>query len=168
MQRYGFIFLTLGMVVGCTTHMPVPITNPGLNDKPATDIAIAVPELPLHSDQPNVILPGPQTSPAVMKLLEQAHSATLQGDLASAESFLERSIRIEPKNPLMWHYLAKIRLQQGRFNEAAGLAQKSNALARGDKTLQMDNWRIIAHACNRSGDLAGAQEAQRNIDALQR
>lgn len=154
--------MIVSSMAGCTT---VSETAPEAAPE-GSEIHISVPELPLPSDQTKVIIPGAQTSPAVVKLLEQARSATLAGDLQRAEVILERAIRIEPKNPLLWHYLAKVRLQQGRFNEAAGLAQKSNALTKSDKPLQADNWRIIAHARNRSGDMVGAREAQGKVDAL--
>jgi hypothetical protein len=156
--------IVCGMLTGCvsvTTAPPAGVVEPA-----ATELPLTVPGLPLESDKSKLITPGTQTSPAVLKLLEQARGATLSGDLPRAEALLERSVRIEPGNPVLWHYLAKIRLQQDRFNEAAGLAQKSNALVKGDKSLQADNWRIIAHARNRNGDIAGAREAQDHVDAL--
>lgn len=165
MQKILTIALLCEILYGCTSMTQTAPTESTPAQTPA-DVHISISELPLESDKSKLIVPSSQTSPAVMKLLDQAHSATMQGDIPRAEVLLERSIRIEPKNPVLWHYLAKVRLQQGRFNEAAGLAQKSNALAKGDKPLQADNWRIIAHARNRNGDLVGAREAQTNADAL--
>lgn len=166
MQRILIIAMLGGVMTGCTSMAPTTSTETTPAAQTPADVHISISELPLESDKTKLIVPGAQTSPAVLKLLDQAHSATVQGDLPRAEVILERSIRIEPKNPVLWHYLAKVRLQQGRFNEAAGLAQKSNALAKGDKPLQADNWRIIAHARNRNGDMVGAREAQTNADAL--
>lgn len=159
----GYLIMC-GMLAGCASLTPPPPSG-GSEPAPA-ELPLTVPGLPLESDKSKLITPGMQTSPAVLKLLEQARGATLSGDLPRAEALLERSIRIESGNPVLWHYLAKIRLQQDRVNEAAGLAQKSNALAKGDKSLQADNWRIIAHARNRNGDIAGAREAQDHVDAL--
>ncbi len=63
--------------------------------------------------------------------------------------------------------MAKLRLHQGRLNQAAGLAAKSNSLDREqNRQLQADNWRIIAHARYRNGDIAGARAAQQHVDAL--
>lgn len=107
-----------------------------------------------------VLLPEAKTSPAVMDLLTRAREAAAQGDMARAESLLERSVRIEPGNATLWNYLAKLRLQQGRMQEAQGLAAKSTALAAGNARLVADNWRIIAHARYQSGDLAGARKAE--------
>jgi tetratricopeptide (TPR) repeat protein len=107
-----------------------------------------------------VLLPGSQTSPAVMDLLTRARQAAAQGDIPKAESLLERSVRIEPRNATLWNYLAKLKLEQGRTQEAQGLAAKSTALAANNNRLVADNWRIIAHALYQSGDIAGARKAE--------
>ena len=95
-----------------------------------------------------------------MSLLGKAREATLAGDYQRAEVLLERTVRIEPRNASLWNYLAKLRLQQGRYQEAIGLATKSNNLAKENKTLLADNWRIIAHAKYQLGDYPGAEKAQ--------
>jgi len=112
------------------------------------------------------IRPQATTSKAVLALLSQARRAALNGELTRSESFLERALRIEPRNAVLWHYMAKLRLNQARLKQAAGLAAKSNTLDSNNKTLQADNWRIIAHARHQSGDLAGAKRAQDKVDEL--
>lgn len=115
-------------------------------------------------DPARTILPDNKTSPAVVKLLNHAREATQEGDYQKAEALLERTVRIEPRNAALWHYLAKLRLHQGRLKEAIGLASKSNSLARSNNRLKADNWRIIAHARHQSGDIYGAKEAQRKSE----
>jgi len=123
--------------------------------------------LPLPGeDEQKTVLPDKGTSSAVMSLLEQAREATRAGDYQRAEVLLERTVRIEPHNASLWHYLAKLRLHQGRYQEAIGLAKKSNNLARDNKTLLADNWRIVAHAKYQLGDYPGADQAQRKVDAI--
>jgi predicted Zn-dependent protease len=112
------------------------------------------------------ILPEPNTSPAVVSLVKRARVAARDGDLQRAESLLERSVRIEPRNATLWNYLARLRLEQGRLNEAQGLAAKSNALAGDNHRLAADNWRIIAHARYQNGDVAGAKQAQARANQL--
>ena len=131
----------------CTTRQPAGIEVPG-------------------EDPSKTILPDRTTAPAVVKLLNRAREATRQGDYQKAEVLLERTVRIEPGNPVLWHYLAKLRLHQGRLQEAIGLAAKSNTLARTNNNLKADNWRIIAHAKHQSGDIYGAKEAQAKSQAL--
>ena len=113
-------------------------------------------------DPQQTVAPDKNTSSAVISLLEKARDATTQGDFQRAEVLLERTVRIEPRNATLWHYLAKLRLHQTRFNDAIGLAQKSNNLARENDHLKADNWRIIAHSKYQLGDAAGAQAAQAN------
>ncbi len=108
-----------------------------------------------------VIKPPDETSPPVRLLLAQARQASQDGQLSSAESYLERALRIEPRNAVLWNYIAKTYLYQARYSQAAGMASKSNSLAPADKVLQADNWRIIAQARAQSGDSAGARLAER-------
>lgn len=110
------------------------------------------------------ILPGERTSKTVLALLDNARHAVDTGRLHTAESQLERALRIEPRNAVLWHYMAKLRLHQDRIAEAEGFAAKSNSLARTDRRLRADNWRIIAHARHQQGDLPGAQQAQTMIE----
>jgi cytochrome c-type biogenesis protein CcmH/NrfG len=72
---------------------------------------------------------------------------------------LERALRIEPRNPALWQDLAKLRLEQGQYQQAEGLAARSNAWVGDDKTLRAENWRIIGQARLKRGDYAGAQAA---------
>ena len=113
------------------------------------------------------VRPSRQTSRPVLALLDRAQAAAGRGDLQVAEVQLERALRIEPRNATLWHYMAKLRLHQGRLDQAAGLAAKSNSLDRDNNaSLQADNWRIIAHARYRNGDVEGAKAAQQRADAL--
>lgn len=114
-----------------------------------------------------LITPGKRTSAAVLDLLERARSASKAGEIEKAEAYLERAIRIEPKNPVLWHYMAKVHLHRGRMQKAQGLAAKSNSLAGSDRRLRSDNWRIIAHARQGMGDLAGARKAEAKAEAFE-
>ena len=40
---------------------------------------------------------------------------------------LERALRIEPRNPSLWHELAGVRLLEGHYEQADSLAQRSNS-----------------------------------------
>jgi tetratricopeptide (TPR) repeat protein len=146
--RNSLLLLCSLFPIACTTSRP-----------PALD----VPSEPANK----VIYPSAKTSPAVVALLNQARAATQQGQLQRAEVLLERTVRIEPRNASLWNYLAKLRLHQGRLQQAIGLAAKSNALATADDNkLKADNWRIIAHARYQNGDVYGAKEAEMKADAL--
>lgn len=113
------------------------------------------------------ITPPETTNKAALSLLANSRAAALEGNLGKAEAYLERALRIDSKNAVLWHYMAKLRLNQGLLEQAAGLAAKSNSLDKTqNKLLQSDNWRIIAHARHQSGDIAGARAAQKTVDLL--
>ncbi len=105
--------------------------------------------------------PAPQSSnnTAVIALLNKAQHQSAAGRQDEARASLERALRIEPHNPVLWQELARVRLEQGQYRQAENLAAKSNVLAGADRYLQAKNWRIIGEARSRRGDLQGAREA---------
>ena len=126
---------------------PAPVQEEGVQIS-AYEPASTVPLTPLHSS-------------AVQSLLRSAEEQERSRDLAGAVGTLERALRIEPRNAHLWHRLAGLRFQQGRYSQAAGLAEKSLALAGGDNGLKRDNWRLIADSKRADGDEAGARVAER-------
>lgn len=100
------------------------------------------------------------TNPAVVSLLDTAGTQFRAGEYARAAATLERAIAIEPRNAWLWHHLAGTRLAEGRLEQAAELAAKSNTLGTADNGLQVGNWRLIAEVRRRQGDSAGAAAAQ--------
>jgi tetratricopeptide (TPR) repeat protein len=103
--------------------------------------------------------PEPSGNTAVQALLNKAHGQAAAGRMDDAGANLERALRIEPRNPVLWQELARVRLNQGQYRQAENLAAKSNALAGGNRYLQAENWRVIGEACNRRGDLEDARAA---------
>lgn len=96
---------------------------------------------------------------AVLALLDGAHSASTAGQREGAEASLERALRIEPRNPWLWHELALLRLTQGQYAQAITLARKSNSFAGGKRRVQAENWEVIGQARVAQGDSAGADQA---------
>lgn len=107
----------------------------------------------------DVLLPEPSSNTAVLSLLAQAHAQTAAGQLESAGTSLERALRIEPRNPVLWQELAQVRFDQGKYQQAENLAAKSNALAGEKQYLRAENWHIIGQARSQRGDHQGAQAA---------
>ena len=143
---------------------------------------IPVPEAPAAStaatpaEAPVTLAYVPPGAPAVQaaqsmgsagkSLVSQADTKYRSGDLTGAASLLERAVRVEPRHPLPWNRLARVRLSQGSYGLAAQLAEKSNALAGADRGLKRDNWLVIAEARQRDGDAPGASAARQQADAL--
>lgn len=102
--------------------------------------------------------PAPSSS-AVIALVDRADQQYQARDLDAAAASLERALRIEPRNPRLWQRLAAVRLDQGQYDQAIQLAAKSNSLSGGSRSLQAQNWQLIATARRAKGDLAGARSA---------
>lgn len=108
--------------------------------------------------------PAPESRPvsdnsAVVALMDNARADAAAGKPDGAVASLERALRIEPRNPRLWQELARLRLQQGQYQQAEGLAARSNAWAGSDKVLRAENWRLIGEARLKRGDRQGAQAA---------
>jgi predicted negative regulator of RcsB-dependent stress response len=101
----------------------------------------------------------PSGNTAVIALLNKAQNQSDEGRMDEASANLERALRIEPRNPVLWHELARMRLEQGQYRQAENMAAKSNLLAGTNRYLKAENWHIIGEARNRLGDLQGAREA---------
>lgn len=103
---------------------------------------------------------------AIVAMWERAEAARLTGDLDGAIAQLERAIRIDPTDPVVWSRMAELRLEQGNYVASENIATKSNQLNAGEKTvLEYRNWLIISQARRANGDLTGAQEAQARANA---
>lgn len=114
-----------------------------------------------------VIPATPSGSPAVIALMERSDRQYMDQDLDAAAASLERALRIEPRNPLLWHRLASIRLDQGQIDQAMQMAAKSNSLAGNDRSLMARNWQLIALARRAKGDLEAARAAEEKARQLE-
>jgi predicted Zn-dependent protease len=105
-------------------------------------------------------------NPAVASLVDTASAQSSTGDHARAAATLERAIAIEPNNAWLWNRLADTRLREGRLEQAASLAAKSNSLSGADRRLQVDNWKLIAAVRRHLGDAGAADAAESRAAAL--
>jgi hypothetical protein len=148
--------------------LPGTATNPATSPNPGAP-PTAVPEL---APAPPPVVPPPVATrqfhlgAATTALVAQAHRQAAAGDPQLAISSIERALRIEPDNPLLWIELGEIHEAAGHFDQAAGIGHKALQLATGDPHAQSASWRLIAEslkARNRNGEAA---EAQRRADEL--
>jgi hypothetical protein len=163
--------VSLGGAVGTGQAVPKPeIAAP----RPASEAASQVQPTASPAAAQLAYVPPPQPpatsvapmSGAAKSLVSQADAKYLAGDLTGAASLLERAVRVEPRHPLPWNRLARVRLAQSSFGLAEELAKKSNALAGGDKALQRDNWQMISEARRAQGNPEGASAAMDTANNL--
>lgn len=125
--------------------------------------------------QPPPALPEPPSTPAPRQfhlgsasraLVAQAHAQASSGDFGQASATLERALRIEPENPLLWVELGRMRLGAGDAEQADGMGRKALALGTGDLAAQAGAWRLIADSLQALGRNSQALEAARHADGL--
>lgn len=113
---------------------------------PVRDQAPADAEPAATRPAPTSTRSAPLNSPAVVELSTQAREALADSRHDHAAQLLERAIRIEPRNGALWHELARVRFQQGNYEQARQLATRSNALLTGSSTLKTRNDELIDSA----------------------
>lgn len=141
-----------------TENLPPP---PGTTE-PVFDVpAPAVPR-----ERPRV---APATlGPASRALVTQAQAQRTKGDLPGASVSLERAMRIEPSNPLLWIEMGRLRMDQGNYLQAENMARKALSMAVGDDHTQSAAWLLIADSLRARGKNPQAQEAlERSRDLSQ-
>lgn len=143
----------LALLSGCATT-PVGQTLPA-PDKPAQSSAAGktgaadpdTVEVIAYRPSPAPVYTRPEPAKAVQVLQRRAADQRAAGQLVAAAGSLERALRIEPRNPVLWNQLAHVRVEQKQYQLASGLAAKSNAFAATeDLALRQDNQAIISRA----------------------
>jgi predicted Zn-dependent protease len=140
-----------------------PLTQHSIEPMQTTPMPTTEPSTAAGPEMPRAVAPQ---SPAVVALLDNADRQAGSGKLDGAAAALERALRIEPRNAILWQRLADIRLRQKQPGQAESLALKSNTLAVADKATQAGNWRIIAKSRRMRSDADGARQADSRADAL--
>jgi tetratricopeptide (TPR) repeat protein len=100
-------------------------------------------------------------SAATHSLVTQARTQISHGDLDGASTTLDRALRIEPNNPLLWIELGRLRIAEGDAHQAEGCGRKALALASGDRSTQAQAGRLLADALRAQGRNPEALEVER-------
>lgn len=180
-SRRVWTLLAVLLLAGCAgvkTQLTEPV--PGPAEPPEQGIsaelpAAETPAMPGAVTEPVTRGEGAQAVPiapisgnrAVIALLDRAHQDAGAGRPEAAGASLERALRIEPRNPWLWHELAQLRLVQGQYAQAVSLAQKSNSFSRRDRHLQALNWRLIGQARVAQGNPVAGRAALRRAEELE-
>jgi tetratricopeptide (TPR) repeat protein len=181
MSRAAFVLaLTLALALSAC-KLPNPYSPPPPKPQPSPGGApnLPPPEQPPPTRTEPVPPPEPVEEPAppppvreyqlgsaTRSLVNQAHTQVAAGNFAVAAGSIERALRIEPNNPLLWIELGKVRQAEGNYAQAENLGRKALSLASGDPRTQSSAWRLIAEALRARGKAPEAQEAEARADAL--
>ena len=94
---------------------------------------------------------SPRIDDAVLQLQREAVAAFNRGAYQQAIERLQRAIRIAPRNPLSWHYLAQTYWRSGDLARCVDMAQRSQSYGAGDARLESINARLLAHCREEDG-----------------
>ena len=99
-------------------------------------------------------------NPAVKQLTEQAAGAEREGNLDQAGSYLERALRIDPRDPQLLQHMAEIQLQKENYQQALNFAVRSYDTGPRVGEICSRNWRTISVAREHLKDANGARDAE--------
>ena len=134
----------------------VPEVTPNAPESGSPGGAVPAPA-PLPRERPKA---APATlSPASRALVGQAQSQRKKGDLPGATVSLERALRIEPNNPLLWIEMGRLRMDQRNYPQADAMGRKALSMSVGDDRTQSQAWLLIADSLQARGRNPQAQEA---------
>ena len=115
--------------------LPPPATQPLPRSEPA----------PPRSDVP-ASRPQSDASGASGVLLEQSRAQRAAGSVPAARASLERALRLDPNNPVLWLELGELELSTGNASQAATMARKALTLTGRDARLAARAQRLLRAA----------------------
>jgi Tfp pilus assembly protein PilF len=142
--------ITAVSLLSACTSLRGPGTSGPILASPAQQ---APPESPSRPPQKRFRL-----GPASTALVAQAHAQANGGNYELAAATIERALRIEPDNPLLWIELGQVRMSEGNAAQADGMGYKALALATGDPQAQASARRLLAESLRFRGRNQEADE----------
>jgi tetratricopeptide (TPR) repeat protein len=82
--------------------------------------------------------------PATQSLVTQARAQVSKGLLPGASGTLDRALRIEPQNPLLWIEVARLRLIEGDTKQAENCARRALLLGSADVAVRQSAGHLLA------------------------
>jgi Flp pilus assembly protein TadD len=149
--------LTLALI-GCTTP---PTTPPIIEDSQVTPVERDVDERTADTEGN-----APDTSAATLALLTAAQTAMADAEPQTAVTYLERAVRIDPRNATLWIELSAAHLADNNLAAANQHARKAIALAGQDQTLTRTAWLQMAEIREAEGNRSEADAIRRRFAAL--
>ena len=142
--------LILLLLISCSSQSPIPIEDHEVNARvraPASEDSAGVQVYSLQN-------------PAVKQLTSQAEDAERAGELDQASGYIERALRIEPRDPQLLQHMAEIKLQKQDYQQALNFAVRSYDIGPRVGEICSRNWRTISVAREHLNDFNGASDAQ--------
>jgi tetratricopeptide (TPR) repeat protein len=145
---------------------PPPQQQPPSETPPQTQPGEPPSTTPEPAPPPAPVIREPTLGAASRALVSQAQTQMATKNYVVAASSIERALRIEPDNPLLWIELGKVRLAEGNYVQAENMARKAVSMSVNAPRAQSSAWRLIADSYRARGKNPEAQEAQARADSL--
>lgn len=135
--------------------VPPPTQEPPVETRPAPE-----PEPPIEQAPPPApVVREPVLSAASRALVSQAQIQLKSKNYPVAASSIERALRIEPDNPLLWIELGKVRQAEGNYVQAENMGRKAASMSVNAPRANSAAWSLIAESLRARGKNSEAQEA---------
>jgi len=151
MIRISAGLLVLSLLAACSTQPPAPVEDREVTTRVRT---------PANQDSEGVQVYSLQ-NPAVRQLTAQAKDAERDGELDQASAYIERALRIEPRDPQLLQHMAEIKLQKEDYQQALSFAVRSYDIGPRVGEICSRNWRTISVAREHLNDANGASDAEK-------
>ena len=169
LRSIAALFAVAVLLGGCSLasrrpNLPEPSSSPETPGSPGSSITEPLSLETLTPDAPTEPHPPPREnrlSAATRSLVTQARTLMSHGDLDGASSTLDRALRIEPNNPLLWIELGRLRLAEGDAHQAEGCGRKALSAASGDVGTTAESRRLLADALRAQRRNQEASESER-------
>jgi hypothetical protein len=155
-RRAAVLCLVLGLGA-CTVPKPYVMPAPAQEAAPV----VVAQEPPPPPPPPVQVVEAPKAAPkeapeppsrafklgpAAQALVSQARSQVARGELPGASGTLDRALRIEPQNPLLWIEVARLRLTESDPKQAENCARKALLLGSADAVVRVTAGHLLADA----------------------
>lgn len=131
---------------------------------PPPEETIEAPAIQLPKERPRT--PPATLNPASRALVSQAQAQRQKGDLPGATVSLERALRIEPNNPLLWIEMGRLRMDQRNYPQAENMGRKALSMSVGDDRTQAAAWQLVGDSLKARDKNPQAQAAYDKAKAL--
>lgn len=163
MYRLSAVVLAAVALSACAVQQPAPSPAPSVPvpAPPPVQTQPAPPPPPVEEAEPlpPPVVREPTLGPASRALVGQAQTQLASKNFAVAASSIERALRIEPDNPLLWIELGKVRQAEGNYVQAENMGRKAVSMASNAPRAQSAAWSLIADSYRARGRNAEAREA---------
>ena len=148
-------------LAACVTQPPQRTPSPTGPSSPTEPVPIppSPPDEPSEpAPVPAPVIPEPVLGAASRALVTQAQTHLQAKNYPLAASSIERALRIEPGNPLLWIELGKVRQAEGNHVQAENMGRRAASLSKAPRA-SAAAWRLIAAALRARGKVSEAQQA---------